>query len=88
VLADLAVEFGMNRDAFLADHASEAAKEETWRDYATSQRAGVTGFPTLIGGPDTTGVYGIVAQGFQPPQAVVDTIDRWLAKAAAPEVMN
>ena len=88
VLADLAVEFGMDRDALLADHASEAAKEETWRDYATSQRAGVTGFPTLIGGPDTTGVYGIVAQGFQPPQAVVDTIDRWLAKAAAPEVMN
>ena len=33
-------------------------------------------------------LYGIVAQGFQPPQAVVDTIDRWLAKAAAPEVMN
>jgi len=88
VLADLAVEFGMDRAAFLADHASEDAKAETWRDYATSQRAGVTGFPTLIGGPDTSGVYGIVAQGFQPPDAVVGVLDRWLAGAAAPHVMN
>jgi len=88
VLADLAEEFGLDRAAFLADHASREAKEETWRDYATSQRAGVTGFPTLIGGPDATGVYGVVTRGFQPPQAVVGIIDQWLANAVAPTLAN
>ena len=82
VLADLAADFGLDREAFLVDHASEAAKEETWRDYAISQRAGVTGFPTLIGGPDANGVYGVVARGFQPTAQVVGIIDQWLATAA------
>jgi putative protein-disulfide isomerase len=81
VLADLAAGFGLDRDAFLAEHATDAAKEETWRDYAISQRAGVTGFPTLIGGPDAEGAYGVVARGFQPPDAVIGIIDRWLATA-------
>jgi len=88
VLADLAAEFGLDRRDFLAAHASQAAKEETWRDYAISQRAGVTGFPTLIGGPDQTGVFGVVARGFQPPETVVAIIDRWLARAADPAAVN
>ena len=29
--------------------ADEGLKNETWRDYAISQRAGATGFPTLVG---------------------------------------
>lgn len=87
VLADLAAEFGLEREGFLAEHASKAAKDETWGDYAIAQRAGVTGFPTLIGGPDSTGVYGVVAQGFQPPEAVIGVIDRWLA-AATPATVN
>jgi putative protein-disulfide isomerase len=84
VLADLAAGFGLDRADFLARHASEAAKTETWSDYAISQRAGVRGFPTLIGGPDQTGAFGVVTRGFQPTPAVVDIIDRWLAMAAAP----
>jgi putative protein-disulfide isomerase len=81
VLAGLAADFGLDRDAFLAEHASEDAKEETWRDYAISQRAGVTGFPTLIGGPDQQGVYGVVTRGFAPPDQVLGTLSRWLANA-------
>lgn len=86
VLAGLAAEFGLDRDAFLAEHDSEAAKEETWRDYAISQRAGVTGFPTLIGGPNAEGVFGVVTRGFAPPEQVLGTLSRWLANAipAAP----
>lgn len=84
VLADLAAGFGLDRQAFLADHVSEAAKEETWRDYAISQRAGVTGFPTLIGGPNAEGAYGVVTRGFQAPGPVLAVLDRWLATAAAP----
>jgi putative protein-disulfide isomerase len=88
VLAHIAADFGLDREAFLAEHASDAAKQETWRDYAISQRAGVTGFPTLVGGPDANGVFGIVAQGFQPPEAVLGIIDHWLARAVAGEPAN
>jgi putative protein-disulfide isomerase len=87
VLAALAAEFGLDRDAFLAEHASQEAKDETWRDYAISQRAGVTGFPTLIGGPGEKGVYGVVAQGCQTPEVVIGIIDRWLSNAGS-EVVN
>ena len=62
VLADLAADFGLDREAFLEAWASEEAKQETWGDYALSQRAGVTGFPTLVGGPNEHGVFGVVAQ--------------------------
>ncbi len=88
VLADLAAEFGLDRRDFLAAHASEEAKAETWRDYAISQRAGVTGFPTLIGGPDRTGVFGVVTRGFQPTATVIGIIDQWLARAAEPAPAN
>jgi putative protein-disulfide isomerase len=87
VLAGLAAEIGLDRDEFLAAHASKEAIDETWADYALSHRAGVTGFPTLIGGPNADGVYGVVAQGFQPPEAVIGIIDRWLANAT-PETVN
>jgi putative protein-disulfide isomerase len=84
VLAELAAGFGLDRADFLSLHAGPVAKEEAWRDYAISQRAGVTGFPTLIGGPDETGVFGVVTRGFQPTEVVVGVIDQWLARAAAP----
>jgi putative protein-disulfide isomerase len=88
VLADLAAEFGLDRDEFIALHASQETKAETWRDYAIAQRAGVTGFPTLIGGPDAGGVFGVVTRGFAPTQSVIAIIDRWLARAAEPGAVN
>src|SRR5947208_15647063 len=57
-LAEIAEEMGLDREPFLEAWASEDAKQETWRDYAISQRAGVTGFPTLVAGPNEQGVYG------------------------------
>ena len=36
------------------------------RDYAVSQRAGITGFPTLIIGPQADGTFAMVSQGFTP----------------------
>lgn len=88
VLADLAGEFGLDRNTFLAAHASQEAKDETFRDYAVSQRAGVTGFPTLVGGPDANGVFSVIARGFQPPATVIGIIDHWLASAVAPALSN
>jgi putative protein-disulfide isomerase len=83
VLADLADELGLEREGFLEAWSSEAAKEETWRDYAISQRAGVTGFPTLVAGPNAEGVYGVVTRGFAPGEQVVTILREWLDRIAA-----
>jgi putative protein-disulfide isomerase len=82
VLADLAAEFGVDREAFLADWSSEAAKQATWRDYAVSQRAGVTGFPTLIGGPNDQGAFGVVTRGYAPGDQVVAVLKDWIEQMA------
>ena len=77
-LAGLAAEFGLERDAFLADFDTDNLKHETWRDYGTSQRAGVTGFPTLVAGPSAEGTYGVVTRGFQPGAQVLAILHAWL----------
>jgi putative protein-disulfide isomerase len=82
VLADLAEELGLDRQAFLDGWASDEAKQETWRDYAISQRAGVTGFPTLVAGPNAEGVYGVVTRGFAPGEQVVGILKEWLERIA------
>jgi len=83
VLADLAAEFGLEREGFAERLASEDVKQETWSDYAVSQRAGVTGFPTLVAGPGQDGTYGAVTRGFQPAEAILPTIARWLSSVRA-----
>lgn len=83
VLADLAAELGLDRDRFLERWGSEAAKQETWRDYAISQQAGVTGFPTLVAGPNPEGVYGVVTRGYAPPDQVVAVLKDWIDRIAA-----
>ena len=83
VLADLAAEFGLDRDRFLRDWAAEDAKQETWRDYAITQRAGVTGFPTLVAGPNDEGVFGVVTRGYAVPEEVVMVLRNWIQRIAA-----
>jgi len=83
VLGDLAEEFGLDRSAFLEAWGSEAAKAETWRDYAMSQRAGVTGFPTLVGGPNEQGVYGVITRGYAPGAQVLAILKDWISRIAA-----
>ena len=77
VLADLATDLGIDREEFLTALASEEAKNETWSDYAISRGAGVTGFPTLIAGPNADGTYALVTHGFQPAEAVLPLVERW-----------
>jgi putative protein-disulfide isomerase len=79
VLADIAAELGFDRRSFRAALAEEALKNETWRDYAISQRAGVTGFPTLILGPRADGTFALVNRGYQSAEAIVPAIDAMLA---------
>jgi len=83
VLADLAAEFGLEREGFAERLASDAVKQETLSDYAVSQRAGVTGFPTLIAGPGADGTYGAVTRGFQPAEAILPVVHQWLSSVRA-----
>ena len=84
VLADLAAESGVDRDAFLADFETDDLKHETWNDYATAQQVGVTGFPTLIGGPNEEGRYGVVTRGFAPADQVMSVLHQWLGTEPEP----
>jgi putative protein-disulfide isomerase len=83
VLADLAEELGVDRLSFLEQWVSEAAQQETWRDYAISQRAGVTGFPTLVAGPNEQGVFGVVTRGYADPGQIVAVLKGWIDRMAA-----
>ena len=78
VQADLAAELGVERETFRAGLEAEGLKPETWGDYALSQRAGVTGFPTLVAGPSAEGTYGVVTRGFAPADQVLDVLHGWL----------
>lgn len=79
VLAALVAEHGLDGEGFLRAFDSEDLKQETWRDYATSQKAGVTGFPTLVAGPHERGAYGVVTRGYQPATAVTPMLEAWLS---------
>jgi putative protein-disulfide isomerase len=80
VLAELAAELGFDRGAFLtALNADDGLEGETWRDYAISQRAGATGFPTLIVGPGADATYALVTRGYQAAETVLAGVDGWLA---------
>ena len=78
-LADLAAEQGFDRAAFLSALADEGLRNETWRDYAISQRAGATGFPTLIVGPNADGTYALVTRGYSDAETIFAGVDQWLA---------
>lgn len=79
VLADIALaEAGIDRAHFLALWERDELKKETWRDYALSQQTGVTGFPTLLAGPDDTGAFAVAAQGYQSERDLVPALAAWL----------
>ncbi|MGH6986577.1 MAG: DsbA family protein [Caulobacteraceae bacterium] len=79
VQADIAAACGFDRPSFREGLREMDLAEETWRDYATSQRAGVTGFPTLIAGPQTDGTFLLVSSGFNTLAPVAARIEAFLA---------
>ncbi|MDQ3560310.1 MAG: DsbA family protein [Pseudomonadota bacterium] len=78
VLANLAAEIGLDREEFVKALRSEEAKKETWANFAIAQRAGITGFPTLLAGLGDGAEYAIVTQGYQPADRIVPVLERWL----------
>ncbi|WP_040325863.1 DsbA family protein [Aurantimonas manganoxydans] len=64
-LADLAEEMGLEREPFLMRLQSDAVRDATRLDYATSRNAGVQGFPTLVVGPNAEGTYTMLTHGYR-----------------------
>ncbi len=81
-LAAIAVELGFSDAEFRDAMQSNAARQETWQDYALSQGAGVRGFPTLIAGTGQDTPYALVTSGFQPMDAILPALRHWRASLA------
>ncbi|HEY8382996.1 MAG TPA: DsbA family protein [Microvirga sp.] len=82
VLADLAAAAGLDPVAFAEAFGGEAVAQETWTDFAIAQKAGIRGFPTLLAGTGDGAAYGIVTQGFQPPDQILPEVEAWLGGEA------
>jgi putative protein-disulfide isomerase len=82
-LTALAADFGVDAEAVSSALQDDAVRQETWRDYAISRNAGVTGFPTLILGPGPDGAYIPITRGFSPTAVVLASITRTLGAVAA-----
>lgn len=83
ILAEHVTRLMEDGEAFRREFDSEELKHETWADYGVSQRAGVTGFPTMVAGPDSEGVYGVVNRGFAPGDDVLAALHKWMGTAPA-----
>lgn len=64
VLADIAAEFGADRQKFLEVFASETAQKETWGQFTFSASLGVKGFPALVLEEDNQ--FMLLMRGYQP----------------------
>jgi len=81
-LADIAAEFGLDRNAFLETFASENTREMTQRDFAFSRQLGIHGFPALLGYDGER--YRLLAMGYQEWDWLEKVIERWVDKVSAP----
>ena len=74
LLSDLASETGLDREAFLSLLRSDEVRHDTLRDYATSQQAGIRGFPTLLVGPNREGAYIVLTHGYRGPGELMEVL--------------
>ncbi len=84
VLADLAVDAGVDRAWFLEYFASDTARANTRNDFNYARSLGVSGFPTIIardGGADDDGQYAYLTVGYRPYEALVPLLREWTGKA-------
>ncbi|MDP6428609.1 MAG: DsbA family protein [Rhodospirillales bacterium] len=76
VLADMAAEFGLDRDAFTAEFAAPETQRRTVADFQFAQRLGVSGFPTVLIN-DEAG-YAYLTVGYQPFEQLGHIVEAWL----------
>lgn len=81
VLTELAkTEAGLDRAKFATVFLAPDTRNETFRDFLTSQEAGVQGFPCLAIGNDAAG-YALVANGYRPLDGLPEAVETWLGQA-------
>jgi putative protein-disulfide isomerase len=78
VLAEVSSETGIDRRMFLQAFRNDEARQETWQDFAIAQKAGITGFPSLIARVGEEVEYSIVTLGYQPADRILPPLERWL----------
>jgi putative protein-disulfide isomerase len=81
-LANIAASSGVSPEAFLTRFNSDEARAATQQHFALAQRAGIRGFPTLLGGTGSDQPHAVLANGFTPPDVLLTRADAWLGKLA------
>jgi putative protein-disulfide isomerase len=79
VLADVAAEIGIDREAFRASYQSADIRNETLRDFLLAKEMGVEGFPCLLAGKGDA--YAIVTNGFRPVDGMIEALEAWRTNA-------
>ncbi len=74
VLVGIAADLDLGTEAFTSEFKAVQTVTETWRDFETSRRMGVTGFPTLLAGNEEEG-YETISPGYRPWEKVRETIE-------------
>lgn len=80
VLADIAVEHGLDREAFREMFESDRVEQLTERDIHFARQLGVQGFPALLGYDDER--YRLISMGWQSWDWLEQVIGRWIEKSA------
>jgi len=79
VLADIAAGHGIDRANFLALFEDRAAKAAALADFQWCQRAGVTGFPTVVVREDDQ--FGLLTVGCTPYDELAPVVSAWCSGA-------
>ena len=74
ILAGIAADMELDREAFTTEFTAGETMTETWRDFETSRTMGVTGFPTLLVGSDD-GDYEVITAGYRPWEKIKERIE-------------
>ena len=76
VLADLALDQGIDRSQFLDSFRSRDLMKEVWEEFDYSRQLGVTGFPALLAQHE--GKTRTLSHGYQTFKRLSPTIENWL----------
>lgn len=77
VLADIAAEMGIDRDAFANAFDSDEMKQATVQDFQIANQSGINGFPAVLVGSPEKG-FGGLTLGYQDFASLSATLDAWL----------
>jgi putative protein-disulfide isomerase len=82
VLAEVASDCGLDRDAFELAFLSAEARNATLGDFQLAQECGISGFPALLAGHPASG-YLLVTSGFRRLAELEQPLEDWWAAGAS-----